>query len=73
MSVVNIPLRVHDLTPAEAAEWDAFDASAEPGMGRVSCLHCLNRSGTRCEVLGTQHVPLQLKHRCAHFRTRKAA
>lgn len=73
MSVHEIPLRVHDLTPAEAAEWDAFDASAEPGMGRVSCLDCLNRAGTRCEALNAQHVPLALVHRCAHHRSKRAA
>lgn len=73
MSVVNIPLRVHDLTPAEVAEWDRFEAQERLGLDRVSCLHCLNRSGTRCEVLNTQHVPLALVHRCAHFRGRKVA
>ncbi len=69
----DMPLAVHQLTKAEAAEWDQFEAQGRPGLDRVSCLHCLNRSGTRCEVLGTQHVPLALVHRCAHFRTRKAA
>lgn len=72
-TIREIPLRVHEFTPEQAAEWDAFDVSAEPGMGRVSCLDCLNRAGTRCEALNTQHVPLALAHRCAHFRGRKVA
>lgn len=67
------PLQVAQLTPAEIAEWDRFEAQQRPGIDLVNCLECLNRSGTRCEVLGTQHVPLALNHRCAHFRTRRAA
>lgn len=58
MSVHDIPLRVHELTPAEAAEWDKVDDC-------VTC-HCRNRSGAMCVVLRTSHVPVEIKHRCAH-------
>lgn len=40
---------------------------------RITCLPCLNRSGTKCEPLGTQHVPLDIKHDCAHYRARRRA
>lgn len=67
------PLRVANLTPAEVAEWDRFEAQQRPGTDLVNCLLCLNRSGTRCTALNQQHVPLELNHRCAHHRTKRAA
>lgn len=51
-------MRVATLTPAEIAEWDKHD-------DRVTCL-CRNRSGAMCTVLRTTHVPVEIKHRCAH-------
>lgn len=67
------PLQVAKLSPAEVAEWDRFEAQQRPGLDLVNCLGCLNRSGTFCEALRHQHVPLALNHRCAHFRTKRAA
>lgn len=66
-------LRVATLSPAEIAEWDAFEAQGRPGIDRVTCLRCLNRSGARCEPLSMPHVPFELYHRCAHYRVRRAA
>lgn len=66
------PLRVAKLTPAEIAEWDRFEAQERPGTDLVNCRLCLNRSGTKCTPLGHDHVPLELNHRCRHYRaTRK--
>ena len=71
MSANDMPLSVHQLTPAEAAEWDAFEAQERPGIDRVSCLHCLNRSGLRCQPRDMTCVPLDVKHDCAHYRARQ--
>lgn len=68
-----LPVRVATLTPAEIAEWSRFEAQQRPGVDLVNCLPCLNRSGTRCTVLNHGHVPLELNHRCAHYRARRAA
>lgn len=67
------PLNVSELTPEEIAEWDRFEAQQRPGLDLVNCINCLDRSGTRCLVLGHPHVPLALNHRCAHFRAKRAA
>lgn len=68
-----LPIRVATLTPAEVAEWSRFEAQQRPGVDLVNCLPCLNRSGTRCMALNHGHVPLELNHRCAHYRARRAA
>ncbi len=62
----NIPMRVGELTPAEVAEWDRFEAQQRPGVDLVSCLSCRHRSGNWCGPLAHPHVPLELKHRCKH-------
>lgn len=63
--------RVTVLTGEEAAQWDAFEVAARPGLDRVNCAECTNRSGTKCIPLGMGHVPLELWHRCAHYRASK--
>ena len=67
------PLRVASLTAAEVAESNAFEAQQRPGTDLASCLMCLNRRGTQCTALNHGHVPLELKHRCVHYRTKRAA
>jgi hypothetical protein len=64
-------VRVAELTAAEVEEWDRLEARQRPGIDRTSCLHCIARSGTQCTALGVTHVPLEIKHRCAHYRTRR--
>lgn len=71
MSAHDIPLRVHEITPAEAAEWDRFEAQERPGLDLVNCRECRIRSGTWCGALNHPHVPLELNHRCAHYKPSK--
>lgn len=68
-AVVNDPpLRVGELSAAELVEWAAFEAQARPGLDLINCRDCRNRFGHRCNALNHSHVPLELNHRCAHFR-----
>ena len=43
------------------------DATCGPDH-RVTCLLCRGRSGTRCEPRAMPHVPLAVKHDCAHYK-----
>lgn len=63
--------RITVLTGEEAAQWAAFEVAARPGLDRITCAECTNRSGAKCIPLGMGHVPLHLHHRCAHYRASK--
>lgn len=55
-----IPMRVHDLTPEEIAEWAQWE-------DRVSCRNCGHRSGQMCVPNRIGIVPVHLLHRCDSF------
>lgn len=61
-------LRVGVILPEELEEWNGFEKAGRPGIDLVNCRDCSLRSGTECTPLRRGHVPIELNHRCAHFK-----
>lgn len=66
--MARIPLDLPIRVPTSVGD----DATFGPDH-RVTCTECVGRSGTWCQPRAMPHVPLTVKHDCAHFRGRRVA